>query len=289
MSAVYKKELRAALCGMTGMIFIAYVLLILGLFTIYVCFSYGLGNFEYVVLNISFFSLLAVPVLTMRSFAEERHSKTDQLLYSLPLSGTQVVLGKFLAMATVFAIPCAVMCLYPLILSIYSDGGINFAIAYGAILAYFLLGCAVIAICMLLSTLTENQVIAAIISLGTLLVMYFADLLLSILPGTSFVSLGILIVMGLLLGLICYRFTGSPLFGYAVAAVAALSVIVIHFINGSLFETVASRVMDAVNLFKGLNTFELSTLDIGCMIRYFSVCGLFVFFTVQSFERRRWN
>ena len=289
MSAVYKKELRAALCGTTGIIFIAYVLFILGLVSILENFYGAMGNFEYVVLDMAFFSLLAVPILTMRSFAEERHSKTDQLLYSLPLSGTQVVLGKFFAMVTVFAVPCAVMCFYPPILAIYNTGGINFIIAYGAILAYFLLGCAVIAICMLLSTLTENQVIAAIISLNALLVMFFVDILLAILPGDSRVSLAMLCVLALLLALICYRFTANPVFGCIVGGVAVLAVIILYFIDASLFDTVAAKLLGGINLFSALNSFQLSTLDLGCCIHYLSICALFVFFSVQSFERRRWS
>ena len=106
------------MCGMTGMIFIAYVLLFLGLNTVYVNYSYGVGSFEIVMVSAAFLSLLAVPLLTMRSFSEERHNKTDQLLYSLPIGTGKIVLGKFFAMAAILAIPTLIACIYPLIAGI---------------------------------------------------------------------------------------------------------------------------------------------------------------------------
>ncbi|MCR5264367.1 MAG: ABC-2 transporter permease [Clostridiales bacterium] len=105
MSAVYRKELRGFFTSMIGYVFIAFVLLIAGIFITLTNFRTGYPNFEYSLGSISMILIFVVPILTMRVFAEERRSKTDQLLYSLPMSVTEMVLGKYLAAVTVFAIP----------------------------------------------------------------------------------------------------------------------------------------------------------------------------------------
>ncbi|MBQ8474538.1 MAG: ABC-2 transporter permease, partial [Clostridia bacterium] len=149
MSAVYRRELKANLFSMTGTIFIAFALVFIGLYCSNVTFASADPHLEKGIIVAGFFSLLAVPILTMRSFSEERHSKTDQLLFSLPLTTGDIVLGKFFAMATMLAIPTAVLCTFPLISTVFcTAGSINYGIIYGTILCYFLLGCAVIAICM---------------------------------------------------------------------------------------------------------------------------------------------
>ncbi|MBQ7719536.1 MAG: ABC transporter permease [Clostridia bacterium] len=137
MSAVYRKELRGFFTSMIGYVFIAFVLLIAGIFITLTNFRTGYPNFEYSLGSISMILIFVVPILTMRIFAEERRSRTDQLLYSLPMSVTEIVIGKYLAAVTVFAVPCAVMCLYPVIMSFY--GKVSFTSAYGAMLGFFLL------------------------------------------------------------------------------------------------------------------------------------------------------
>ena len=289
MSAVFKKEFRSGMCGMTGMIFIAYVLLFLGLHTIYVNYNYGIGGFEYVIVSAAFLSLLAVPLLTMRSFSEERHNKTDQLLYSLPIGTGKIVLGKFFAMAATFAIPTGIACIYPLIASTYSSGGMNLTIGYGAILAYYLLGCAVIAICMFLSTLTESQVIAAIISIGTILLLYFTNIILTVLPSGAWVSLAAAIILALIVSGICYAATKSTVISGICAAVLIAAAVIVYVVNASLFDGLIEMIIGSIEIFKPIENFTLGTFDIACLFRYLSICVLFIFFTVQSFEKRRWN
>lgn len=104
--------------------------------------NYGYANFEYAVSSLTFVFLAAVPVLTMRSIADERHARTDQLLYTLPLSSTQIVLGKYLAMLAVLAVPLALSCAVPPLLSLF--GTVWYPTAYATVLAVFLLGAGLI-------------------------------------------------------------------------------------------------------------------------------------------------
>ena len=76
----------------------------------------AVANFEYVLGFISLIFVGLVPILTMRVLAEERKQRTDQLLYSLPITTTDIILGKYLALLTIYVIPVLFMCLYPLLL-----------------------------------------------------------------------------------------------------------------------------------------------------------------------------
>ena len=113
MKAVFRHELSSYFTGMTGYVFGAFLLLFAGIYTMAVNLNAGLSNFEYVLSNLSFIFLIIVPILTMRVIAEERRQRTDQLLYSLPLSMTGVALGKYAALLVVFLVPTGIICLYP--------------------------------------------------------------------------------------------------------------------------------------------------------------------------------
>ena len=133
MNAVYRREIRAYFTGMTAYVFIAFLLLFAGIYTMAYNLTSAYPNFEYVLQSMSIIFLIAIPILTMRVIAEERRQKTDQLLYALPIGMTRVVLGKYLAMITVVAIPCVIMGFYPLILR--SFGNVPLGTAYGTLLA----------------------------------------------------------------------------------------------------------------------------------------------------------
>lgn len=159
MRAVFRHELSSYFTGVTGYVFSAFLLLFTGIYTMVYNLQSASVHFEYVLGSMSFVFLIIVPILTMRVLAEERRQKTDQLLYSLPLTMTQVVLGKFAAMLVVLAVPMAVICLYPVVLSAY--GNVYLPAAYGAIVGFFFLGMALLAIGMYISSVTESQAVAA--------------------------------------------------------------------------------------------------------------------------------
>ena len=130
-----------------------------------------------------FMFLVAVPILTMKSFSEERKSKTDQLLLTSPVRLVDVVLGKYLAMVTVFLIPNLIFCIYPLVIKM--QGTAYLRVDYAAILMFFILGCVYIAIGMFLSALTESQIIAAVSTFAVLLILHLWGGLLDFIPSTA--------------------------------------------------------------------------------------------------------
>ena len=159
MKAVFRHELSSYFRTMTGYLFIGFLLLFVGVYSYVYNIQNSLANFEYVLSGMSFVFLLIIPVLTMGVIADEKRKNTDQLLYSLPLSMTEVVLGKYFAMLVILLIPTAVICFYPLILNLF--GNVYLLKTFGAILGFFFLGAALIAVGMFVSSLTESPAVAA--------------------------------------------------------------------------------------------------------------------------------
>ena len=171
MKAIYKNELRSYFTSMTGYVFVGFMLLFAGIYTLALCLRSGFPSFEYVLANMSFVFFIIVPVITMKVLSEEKRQKTDQLLYSLPITTTDVVLGKYFALLTVLAVPLLIMAFYPLILSLY--GNVYLLTAYGALLGFFFMGAAFLAIGLFISSVTESQMIAAGLCFVVLLLNYF--------------------------------------------------------------------------------------------------------------------
>lgn len=170
MIAIYKRELKSYFQTVVGWLFIAVELALFGLYFYVYNLRYGYPYIRYSLSSAAFIMMIAVPILTMRSFADERHSKTDQLILTAPVSVGKVVIGKYLAMATIYTIDIAVICLAPLLLKIF--GTVPMLENYVAIFGYWFYGMATIAIGMFLSSLTESQVIAAVISFAALFLGY---------------------------------------------------------------------------------------------------------------------
>ncbi len=183
MLAIYKRELKSYFRSFIGFLFVAVVLFFLGLyFTVYNM-MYGYPYYAYVVSGALIILLIAVPVLTMRSLAEEKKNKTDQLILTAPVTVGSIVIGKFLALLTVFAIPVAVSCVYPLIMSAF--GSVPMGEAYLAILAFFLFGMTALALGLFVSALTESQVIAAVLGFVVLFLGYMMTSITNIISSTG--------------------------------------------------------------------------------------------------------
>ena len=286
MFAIYKKELKNYFINMTGYIFITFMLVVAGVFCTIINLFSGYPSFENVLSNITMVYLLIIPILTMRSIADERHSRTDQLLYSLPVSVSQIVVAKYLAMFTVLLIPIAIIGLYPLILSIF--GKVYLGTAYSALLGFALLGGALIAIGMFMSSLTESQVIAAVSSFGVIFAMYLMNALAALIPAGSLASLIAFAVVVAVFAGVVYSLTKNTTVAGITLASGAFLLIAIYFINSSLFDGLFSKVLNWLSLFERFNNFISGLFDLTSVVYYVSLIVLFVFCTIQSVEKRRW-
>ena len=288
MSAIYKRELRAYFHSMIGWVFTAAMLILVGIYFMAYNMYQGYVYFSYALASACNMLMLLVPVLTMRSMSEERASRTDQLLLTAPVSVGGIVLGKFLAMLTVFAIPLALLCVCPLI--IHSYGNSALLADYGSILAFLLLGGVLISLGMLISTLTESQLIAAVGTFAALLVLYLWDGLVSFLPDSASGSLmSLTVILGLVcLGLHALSNSWKITCGTAVAGGAVLAGV--WFYDSTLFENLLPNTLAKFSLLSAFQTFANDhVFDLTGLLLYISLTALLLFLSVQVIQKRRWR
>lgn len=287
MRAVYLKELRLNFTGFTGYLYGAFILLFVGIYTMAINLSGGYAQFEYVLESMAFIYLIACPVLTMRAFAEEKRSKTDQLLYSLPIRLSDVVVGKYLAMLTVSLLPVAVVSAYPLLLSGY--GHVDMRSAYASILMFFLLGACLTSIGMFISSVTENQVTSAVVTLVIMLITYFMTSLASYVSTASSSSLIALSALALVLAAIVYLFTKNLSVAFLTAAALVGALLIAYAIDASAFSGLFPALMKKLSLFERFYGTIGGMFDLTAIVYYLSIIGVFLFFTTETLEKRRWS
>ena len=287
MIAVCKHELRGYFHSLTAYVFGAFLLAVVGVGAMLYNLQAAVSNFEYVLSFSSLVFVVIVPILTMRVLAEERRQKTDQLLYSLPITTTQVVLGKYLALLAVYLIPLAVICVYPLIFAQF--GEVYLPTSYGSIFAFFVMGAALMAVGVFLSSLTENQGFAAGITIAVILFNYYSVSLSEYISSTAFGSLIALDVLAILLGFLIRYLTRNEGLAYGVALALVLALSAAFLVDSSMFEGLLPAVMEQLSLFERFNTFVNGVFDVTAIVYYLSVIGFFLLLTVQSMEKRRYN
>ena len=287
MIAIFKRELSSYFHNAVGYIFGAFVLLFAGIFCMVYNLQYAYTNFEYALSGMSFVFLIIVPVLTMRVLAEERRQKTDQLLYSLPISMAQVVMGKYLAILVTFLIPMVIISVYPLLLSAY--GNVNMAEAYGCLVGFFFLGAALLAIGVYVSSVTESQAVAAGLCFVVMLVNYFIADLAAYVPSTAFASLAAIVVVALVIGIVVYLMTKNSLAALLTAAGLSAITVVIYGMDSTLFEGLFPKILEKLSLYEQFYVLMDGVLDLRCIIYFVSVAAVFLFMSVQSMEKRRWS
>lgn len=287
MIAVLKHELSNYFHSLTAYIFGAFLLAFVGIGAMIYNIQQAVANFEYVLSFVSLVFVVIIPVLIMRVIAEERKQKTDQLLYSLPITTTQVVIGKYLALLVIYLIPLCIVSIYPSIFAQY--GEVYLLTSYGSILAFFVMGAALIAIGTFISSLTENQGLAAGIAIPVMLLNYYSVSLAEHVSATALGSAAALCVLGALLGLLMFILTKSKKMAYGTAVVLIAAVGAVYFLNGGVFEGLLPGIMKKLSLFERFYSFVSGVFDLSAIIYYITVIAFFLFLTVQSLEKRRYN
>ena len=287
MSAVFRHELRGYFHSLTAYVFGAFLLAVVGLGSMLYNLEAAVSNFEFVLSFASIIFVVIVPILTMRTIAEERKQRTDQLLYSLPITTTQVILGKYFALLVVYLIPLAVISLYPLLFSQF--GEVYLPTSYGSLLAFFLLGAALLAVGMFLSSLTDNQGFAAGLGIAAILLNYYSVSLAEYTSSTASGSLIALYVFALLFGVVIRSLTRNDNLAYGVTFVLIAALAVLYLTDSSAFEGLLPDIMTKLSLFRQLSSFVNGAFDLTAIVYYLSVTGFFLFLSVQSLEKRRYN
>lgn len=287
MGAIYKKELRSYFNNMLGYVSIAFLLVLVGLMTSMINFMQLYANFEYAIQNVGFILLLLTPLITMNSLAAERRNKTDQLLYTSPMPLSKIMIGKYLAMLTVLAIPMVIICLYPLILVSY--GAASVSTGYVAILGFFFLGAALLGVGMFISALTENQIIAAVVTIAVLLLMYYMSAVTSVIKDSAVASLIAFTVVAVLIWLLCRHMTKNKVFSICVAAGIEVILVALYFIAPTVLAGGLSTVLSWLAVFDRMSSLYAGVFDLTALFYYLSIIVLTVFLCVRVVEKRRWS
>ena len=287
MTAVWKHELKNYFHSLTAYVFGAFLLAFIGFGSMLYNIQAAVSSFELVLNFSTLIFVVIVPILTMRVIAEERRQKTDQLLYSLPITTTQVVLGKYLALLAVYLIPLCIVTLYPLIFAQFGD--VYLLTAYGSILAFFILGAALIAVGVFISSLTENQGFAAGIGVAVILLNYYSVTLSESISTTVTGSVIGICVLAFALGAIIRFLTKNETLAWGVSLVILIAVTVVCLLDSSKLEGLLPSLMAQLSLFDRFTSFVNGAFDMTAIVYYLTVIVFFLFLSVQSLEKRRYN
>ena len=274
MKAIYKKEVKSYLTSMIGYVFIFFILLLGGIYFT----AYNLQNayplFGTTLSAVTFIFLILVPVLTMKTIAEERKQETD-------------VLGKFLAVATVYAIPVLIICLYPMIMGKY--GTVSYAMAYTAVLGFALLGFAQIAVGVFWSSVTENPVIAAVVTFIVLFVCYMITGIGSLIPDSSMASLACYMLLVLLAAVWIYHMIRNLWIAAVIGIAGEPALAITYVVKSTLFEGSIQKFLSVFDITSHFDNFTNGILDLQGVVYFLSVIIIFLVLTVQTITKRRWN
>ena len=173
----------------------------------------------------------------------------------------------------------------PLLLA--TMGSVSLAPAYTALLGYFLMGAALIALCTLLSSLVENQIVAVAISIGACLLLYLSDILFSSLPTSGLVSYLLFVALILIVGVLVCLLSRNLLVSGITVLIFLAPLTVCFLVKPAMFVALFPRFFNAINLFSRQIGFSYGYFDLGGTLFYLTVMILCLFFTVQSMELRR--
>ena len=273
---------------MMGYVFVALFLLAVGYVSSRMNLSYTYSNFEYVLSSyMTLLFIILAPILTMRVMAEERRTKTDQLLLTSPITVEKIIFGKYFAVATVFLCVVAVMLIYPLILGCY--GEVNYKTAYTGILGFTLLGMALLAIGTYISTCVENQVIAAVISFFAIMVLYFLPDIANMIPSDNRTALIVLTVVVILVAVLVWYMLRSIIVAAGLLVVAEGALVTLFFVQNSFFDGIIRNMISFLSVMDRYNSFMNNYLDLSSVIYLLSFTYLFLFLSFQSINKRRWR
>ena len=183
MLAIFKREFNSYFTSPIGYVFIAMFYFISGIFFFLYNLAAASAELRYVYSKLFTCSALLMPILTMRMLSEDKRQKTDQILLTSPVSLTGLLMGKFLAAFLVYVIAVSITLVYALVLSVFVS--FNWAVIVSSYVGILLLGAALIAVGMFISSLTESQLVAAIVTVVVDLGLLLVDSLASVMPNTT--------------------------------------------------------------------------------------------------------
>ena len=278
MIAVCKHELSSHFHSLTAYIFSAFLLAFVGIGAMLYNIQSAVANFEYVLSFVCLGFVVIIPILTMKAVAEERRQKTDQLLYSLPITASQIMIGKYLALLVVYLVPLVVISFYPLIFARF--GEVYLLTSYGSMFAFFMMGAAFIAIGMFISSLTDNLGFAAGIAILVILLNYYSVTLAEYVSSTAIGSAAALIVAAVILGFVIRYLTRNDKLAVGTGAILSIAVAGLYVMDSAAFEGLLPDIMKKLSLFERFYKFVNGVFDLTGIVYYVTVTVFFLFLSV---------
>jgi len=287
MLAIIKKEFLTYFKSMTGYIFMACLLFFVGLFFVLNNLLGMSPQYNGVLSNITFVFMLIVPILTMRLLAEEARQKTDQLLLTSPISLSRIVLGKYLGAVSVLFLTLIITLIYPAILS--TMGSVNWPEVIGGYVGFFLFGCSLIAVGLFVSSITDNQVIAAVVTFTVLLLIWFIDTIAQGLPTDRTSGIIFTCILIAAVAVIFYMAAKNWIVSGGIVAAGLIGVFVGYRMKPAAFDGLIAKVLNWFSLLSRYDDFSMGVLNLSPIIYYISFSGIFLFLTVRMLEKKRWS
>lgn len=273
--------------GLTAYVYGAFSLFFVAIYMMVYNLTSAYANFEYALAGASFAFIIMIPILTMRIISEEKKQKTDQLLYSLPISTTQIVIGKFLAVFATSVIPMCVVVIYPLILQNY--GNLYLPTAYGAMFGYIMTAAVLLSIGIFISSITESQAMAAGICFAAMILNYYMVTVAEYATSSAFASLISILVVEIILALLIRHMTRNDVLAEAIGLIAVIATAALYIYNSDWFQGLFPNILENISVYERFYQFVDGIFDYTSVVYFISVIVFFLFLTVQSLEKRRYN
>lgn len=287
MKIILDREFKAYFTSPIGYVFMGFFLFIFGFYFTVINLYNAYGDYSNVLSSLSSLLLFTTPLVTMRLLSEEKRNRTDQLLLTSPIHVRDIVLGKYFAALLLFMITLAITLVQPALLLLF--GRIPVGRIATCYLGYFLLGATLIAISLFVSSLTENQIISAMGSIGLFLFLMLIDALALLIPKQRISSLIFLIILVILITLFIY-FSIREIFMSVIIGFIGISIVIITYnLKGSIFDGLCTKILQWFSIFSRFKNFTYGLLDIGSIVYFLSFIFIFLFLTNQTIEKRRWS
>ncbi|QEN08855.1 ABC transporter permease [Oceanispirochaeta crateris] len=287
MLAVFRKELLTYFTTSVGYIFMGVFLLISGiLFTTGNIFSMN-SDYASFLSGLIMIFLLVVPLLTMKIFSEEMKQKTDQLLMTAPQPTLMIVAGKFLAAVTLFFLTLLVTGLYPLLLSFHTK--MDTAQILGTYIGFFLLGSSFISMGIYISSLTDSQAGAAILTFCLLIITWIIDFIGGFMPVSILAGVLFAFLLTALAAFWMFRATQNISAAALPVLTGVIIIAIIYLINKELYINLIGKTLSWFSLTNRFSSFPMGILKLDAIIYYLSFSGFFLFLTTQKIEKQRWS
>lgn len=287
MFTIFPREVKSFFQTTIGYIFMAIYLLLFGVYFVYLNINPTPNNaYTVTIENMVFIFVLLAPLLTMKSLSEERKNKTDQLLFTSPKSIMSIILGKYFAAVFLFFITLFITMIYPFLLSLF--GNVHLPTIFTAYIGFFSMGCTFIALGIFISSLTENQMIAGIGTLGISMMIWLIDSISDKFPVDSFSGVVFAIIISLIICLSIQQLLKNIIITVFTVLVSTVTIIGLFIYRKTFFEGLIKKFSNWISIPKHSRDFYLGILNVSDLFYFISFIFIFLYLTIVIIERRRW-